>query len=108
MPKKVNDQNFKEEVLESDQLVLVDFWAPWCGPCKMLGPILEKLDEEYKDKDFKVAKLNVDENKKTASEYGVNGIPTMFLFKDGETIHKMVGVKPLDALKQEVDNHLEN
>ena len=108
MPKKINDQNFKEEVLESDQLVLVDFWAPWCGPCKMLGPILEKLAEEYEDKDLKVAKLNVDENKKTASEYGVNGIPTMFLFKDGEVIHKMVGVKPLDILKQEIDKYLEN
>lgn len=108
MSKKINDQNFKEEVLEAEGLILVDFWAPWCGPCKMLGPILEKIGEDYKDKDFTITKLNVDNNRKIASKYKVNGIPAMFLFKDGEAVHKIVGVRPLDSLKKEINQFLED
>ncbi len=106
MTKKVTDQNFKEEVLEAEKPVVIDFWADWCGPCKILGPIVDKLAEEYEGK-VKVRKLNVDNNRKTAGKYGIQGIPTLLFLKNGEVEKKTTGAKPYSQLKKEFDNFLE-
>ena len=87
---EVNDQNFKKEVLESEGLVLVDFWAPWCGPCRALAPTLESIAESYKDK-VKIFKMNVDDNNETAVKYNIRGIPTLILYKDGKDIATKTG-----------------
>lgn len=100
---QVTDANFEAEVLKSDQTVLVDFWAPWCGPCKMVGPIVEQLADEYAGK-AKVAKLNVDENNATAMEYRVMSIPTLILFKNGEEVERIVGFRPKQELAQLLDS----
>jgi thioredoxin 1 len=99
---EVTDKNFKEEVLESNKVALVDFWAPWCGPCQMMGPVLDDLHEEVKD-DFKICKLNVDENADTASEYGIMSIPALKIFKDGKVVKELMGVQSKDALKEELE-----
>jgi thioredoxin 1 len=99
---KVTDQTFKEQT--SKGLVLVDFWAPWCGPCKMIGPILEELSEEMADK-VTIAKLNVDENQQTAGQYGVMSIPTLLFFKDGEVVDQVVGFQPKEALEARINHH---
>ena len=78
------DQNFESEVLKSDKPVFVDFWAPWCGPCQMMGPIVEEMAKEMEGKNVKIGKLNVDENPETAAKFGIRGIPTLMLFKDGQ------------------------
>jgi len=101
MPTKLNNQNFKEEVLQSDELVFVDFWAPWCGPCKMIAPIVDKLEENYGDQ-MKFAKLNVQDYQETAGEYGVRGIPTLAIFKNGEIVKKFVGLKPYELFEEEI------
>ena len=85
--------NFKTEVLESDMPVLVDFWAPWCGPCKMLGPVISQIAEEYDGK-VKVGKVNVDEEDELAAQYGIQSIPTVLLFKGGEVVEQSLGFKP--------------
>ncbi len=89
----LTDSNFQEEI--SKGLVLVDFWAEWCGPCRMLGPIIEELAEQVKD--VKIAKLNVDDSQQTAMKYGVMSIPTVILFKDGQLVETLVGVRPMEA-----------
>jgi len=94
----VNDSNFEKEVIKSDKPVLVDLWAPWCGPCVAMGPIVEELAEEYKDK-IKVAKLNVDDSPKTATSHGVRSIPTLMLFKDGKLEDTLIGLVPKDRLE---------
>jgi len=101
---EVNDKSFEEEVLKSDVPVLVDFWAPWCGPCKTIGPVVEELAQEYGAK-LKVVKVNVDDNKEAAMKYNVRGIPNLIIFKDGEAQEQIVGavakqelVKAIDAL----------
>ncbi|CAH0118375.1 MULTISPECIES: thioredoxin [unclassified Paenibacillus] len=99
----VSDQSFKTEV-ESQGTVLVDFWAPWCGPCKMLAPILEELDSEVGDQ-VKIAKLNVDDNPESASRFGVMSIPTLIVFKDGQPVDKVVGLNSKDALKNMLSKH---
>ncbi|WP_227764964.1 thioredoxin [Zhaonella formicivorans] len=99
---KVTDSNFKTEVLESEKPVLVDFWAEWCGPCRMVAPVVEAVAQEYGDR-LKVAKLNVDENPLTASQYGIMSIPSLFIFKDGEIANRMVGYMPKEKLKQSID-----
>lgn len=96
-PIKVTDNNFSNEVLKSDKKVLVDFWAEWCGPCRMVAPVVEDIAKEYNDQ-IKVAKLNVDENQSTASRYGIMSIPTMLVMEDGKVIDKLVGYMPKDKL----------
>lgn len=100
-PKEVTDNNFKDEVIKSDKPVLVDFWADWCGPCKMVAPVVEDLAEEYEDQ-LKVCKLDVDANQATASEYGVMSIPTLIYFKDGEEVDKIVGYQPKENIVQKL------
>ena len=90
-------KNFETEVVKSEVPVLVDFWAPWCGPCKMIGPIIEELAGEYEGK-AKVGKVNVDDNQDLAAKFGIRGIPTVMLFKGGESINSFVGLRPKEDL----------
>lgn len=99
----VSDQTFNNEV-ESQGVVLVDFWAPWCGPCKMIAPILEDLSGDLGDA-VKIAKLNVDDNPESASRFGVMSIPTLILFKDGQPVDKIVGLNSKDSLKNLIAKH---
>ena len=94
---KVDQSNFEADVLKSDVPVVVDFWAEWCGPCKMIGPHLEEISDEMAGS-VKVAKLNIDENPEIAAQYGVRSIPTLVMFKDGEPASIQVGAKPKSAL----------
>ncbi|KQL53357.1 thioredoxin [Heyndrickxia shackletonii] len=98
----VTDANFAAET--SEGLVLVDFWATWCGPCKMIAPVLEEVDAELGDK-VKIAKLDVDENQETASKYGVMSIPTLILMKDGQEVDKVIGYQPKEALVEFINKH---
>ncbi|WP_077619009.1 thioredoxin [Bacillus sinesaloumensis] len=98
----VTDQNFDAET--SEGLVLADFWAPWCGPCKMIAPVLEELDTEIGDK-VKIVKLDVDDNQETAAKFGVMSIPTLLVFKNGEVVDKVVGYQPKEALAGKLANH---
>ncbi|MCG8516002.1 MAG: thioredoxin [Halanaerobiales bacterium] len=93
---QVNDGNFSKEVLKAEQQVLVDFWAEWCGPCRMVGPVVEEIAREYDN--IKVCKLNVDENQSTAVRYGVMSIPTMILFENGKVKNKVTGYMPKNGL----------
>ena len=101
----VSDVNFDAEVKNSSQPVLVDFWAPWCGPCRKLGPIIEEIANEYAGK-VKVAKINVDENTQKAGEFGVSGIPAMFIFKNGAVKEQLVGLQPKSQIESALRKHL--
>jgi len=101
----INDSDFSKEVLSSSLPVLVDFWATWCGPCKAMMPHMETLSKEYGDK-LKVVKIEADKNPSISNSYGVTGIPTIILFKDGKMVAKHVGAAPLAGLKKFVDPHL--
>ena len=94
----VGDDNFDEEILKTDKPALVDFWAPWCGPCKAIGPLVEALAGQYHDQ-IKVAKVNIDNNPKTAQAYGVMSIPTLILFKEGKILDTLVGLVPKERLE---------
>ena len=104
-PKVVTDPTFETDVLKSDQPVLVDFWATWCGPCRMVAPILEEIAKEQGDK-LRVAKLDVDANPITAGRFGVRSIPTMILFKNGRETQRLVGYMPKEKLLQLLNPHL--
>ena len=100
-----SDANFQSEVLESQEPVLVDFWAPWCGPCKMLAPTIEELADEYAGK-VRIGKINTDENPNTATTHGISAIPTVKLFRDGREVKTFVGVTPKDKFAAELDSHI--
>lgn len=104
-PIVVTDNNFKEEVLNSTIPVLVDFWAVWCGPCRALAPIVHEIAEEYNDR-VKVAKLDVDQNPETASNFGIRSIPTILIFKDGRVVHQIVGLVKKSVLTDKLDSLL--
>jgi len=94
----ISDGEFEQEIIKSDKPALVDFWAPWCGPCRAIGPMLEELAVSYKDQ-VKIAKMNVDDNPKTAAVYGVRSIPMLLLFKDGKILDTLLGLVPKDRLE---------
>ena len=96
------DQNFQSEVLDSNIPVLVDFWAEWCAPCRMLAPVIDKISKEYSGK-IKVGKLNVDDNSQTPQQYGIQGIPTVILFKNGQIAEQLVGFQPEQKIKSAID-----
>lgn len=99
------DQNFDEQVLKSAKPVLVDFWAPWCAPCRMMAPTVEAVAGEYAERAV-VGKLNVDDNQGVAGKYNIRGIPTLLLFKDGQVAEQVVGATSKDAVKKMLDKHL--
>ena len=98
----VSDDTFEQEVLQSDQPVLVDFWAAWCGPCRVIAPAIEELATEYEGR-AKVAKLDVDHNPQVAMKYGIRSIPSLIFFKDGKPVDQMIGVVPKNVLAQKLD-----
>lgn len=102
-PLELTDATFEDEVLQADRPVLIDFWAPWCGPCRVVSPVVEEIAEEYADR-AKVGKINVDENPETARQYGVRGIPTLLYFKDGEVSDRVVGAVPKPQLVQKLES----
>ena len=104
---EVTDESFASEVLQSDIPVLVDYWAPWCGPCRMAEPVLEKIADEYEGR-LKVCRMNVDDNREVASQYRIMSIPTLFLFQDGELVDQITGVTPNFErdLKRKIDPHV--
>ena len=105
-PIAVDDSNFDQMVLQADIPVLVDFWAAWCGPCRMVAPVVEELAQEYEGR-ISFAKVDVDQNPKTASRYGIMSIPTLLLFKKGEPVSHIVGFRPKAVLKKSLDAALE-
>lgn len=101
----INDANFEQEVVESEGLTIVDFWAPWCGPCRKLGPVLDEVAVDFDGK-VKVVKLNTDENLKTAKEYSVSGLPTLLIFKEGKAVERLVGLVPKTTIVSNIEKHL--
>ncbi|MGK7952459.1 MAG: thioredoxin [Xenococcaceae cyanobacterium] len=101
----VTDSSFKEDVLDSEVPVLVDFWAPWCGPCRMVAPVVEEIAEQYEGK-VKVVKLNTDENPQVASQYGIRSIPTLMIFKGGQRVDMVVGAVPKTTLANTLEKYL--
>jgi thioredoxin 1 len=102
---QATDSNFEQEVLQCDMAVLVDFWAPWCGPCRAMAPVIEELAQEFTGR-LKVAKLNVDENQATPSKYGIRAIPTLILFKDGEVLEQVTGAVSKSSIKEMISSKI--
>ena len=102
---EISDSNFEETVLKSDKPVMVDFWAAWCGPCRMVGPIIDELSNEYADKAV-IGKVDVDKNQEYAAKYGVRNIPTVLVFKNGEVVKRQVGVATKETYAEAIDNLL--
>jgi len=105
MALEFNDSNFDQEVLKSDKPVLVDFWAEWCGPCRIVGPTVEELAKDFDGRAL-VGKLNVDENSSVAAQFGIRNIPTLLIFKNGQIVDKQVGVAPKSVLAQKIEAQL--
>ena len=105
--KNITDGSFENDVVKSKEITLVDFWAEWCGPCKMIGPALEELSNEMKD-DIKITKLNIDENPLTPQKYGVKGIPTLLLFKNGKVISEKIGALPKAKIADWINENISN
>ena len=105
MAVEFTDANFKEVVLDSDKVVLVDFWAPWCGPCRMLAPIVDELHTELEGKAV-IGKVNVDENSEVSTNFGVRNIPTLLIFKNGEVVDKLVGALPNAQSLEKLESHM--
>ena len=103
---EVTDLSFTQEVLESEVPVLVDFWAPWCGPCRMVAPVVEEIAAQYLER-LKVVKVNTDENPQIASQYGIRSIPTLMIFKDGQKVDMVVGAVPKTTLSNTLEKYLE-
>ena len=102
---ELTDSNFKETVLDSGKVALVDFWAEWCGPCRMIGPLVEELSGEYEGKAV-IGKVNVDQNPETSNSYGIRSIPTILIIKNGEVVDKQVGVASKAVLKDKIEKHI--
>lgn len=102
----ITDATFQEEVESSEGLTIVDFWAVWCGPCRMVAPVVEELANEYGEKGLKVTKVDVDENPQTAARYGIRSIPTILFFKGGEVVDRVVGAMPKPVFEEKVQAHL--
>jgi len=99
----LTDANFETEVIKSAVPVLVDFWAPWCGPCKLMGPVIEELAKEYEGKAIKIGKMNVDDNEKVPPRFGIMSIPTFIIFKGGKPVEQFVGVQKKEDLKKKIE-----
>ena len=102
---EINDASFEQEVINSQNVTIVDFWAPWCGPCRKLGPVLDEVASEMNEK-IKVVKMNTDENIETAKSYSISGLPTILVFKDGKPVERMVGLMQKSALISNIEKHL--
>lgn len=103
---EITDQNFSDEIVGADGLSMVDFWATWCGPCRIVAPIVKELADEYSDKGVVVGKLDVDANPQTAAQFGVRSIPTILFFKNGEMVDRVIGAVPRPQLEQKIQQHI--
>lgn len=105
MVQEINDNNFESEVINSENISIVDFWAPWCGPCRKMSAVIDEVATEFQGK-INVFKINTDDNLKSAKEYSISGLPSILIFKDGKPIERLVGLMPKDTLSNNIKKHL--